>query len=91
MTHNALYVGAVLHHADLPALPSGVRLQVPQGTDLLLHQQHNYIPLPLLGLLSKGLQEDRKNGMKIRDRSETIADSVLSFRSTKTAGLRRCL
>jgi hypothetical protein len=29
--------------------------------------------------------------MKIRDRSETIADSVLSFRSTKTAGLRRCL
>lgn len=53
--HDLDTTGAVLHYAGLPALPSGVRLQAPQGLDLLLHQQRCCIPVSLLRLLSKGL------------------------------------
>ncbi|GFG40844.1 hypothetical protein Cfor_05343, partial [Coptotermes formosanus] len=70
---------AVLHYAGIPALPSGVRLQAPQGLDLLLHQQCCYIPVSLLRLLSKGLQEG-KDRMKIPELSDTLAAKVLSFR-----------
>ena len=89
VTHNALCAGAVLHHADVPGLPSGVRLQVPQGPDLLLHQQRSYIPLPLLGLLSKGLQEDWKNRVKIPDRSETIVVTCAQLSINEITGPKK--
>jgi hypothetical protein len=63
MTHDCVFAGAVLHHARVPALSSSVRLQVVQGIDILLHQQCSYLPLSLLRLLSKGVQEERKDRM----------------------------
>lgn len=79
--HYEICTGAVLHHADVPALPSGVRLPVPQGSDLLLHQQRNHLHLPLLRLLPKSVQEERKDRMKISGKkSHTHSRRVLSFR-----------